>query len=182
MPYSMPLCTILTKCRHRLDRNAGIRVRQCRYLLPAWRAGRRVDARSQREKIGSMRWTTDSSPRSSGSSHARLPRSAARAGIHIMDAFGLQLRGAANVIVVVGVTAIDDHVILFEKGINSSSMESTTAAGTIIQTARGAFSFLARSSSEAAPTAPSLASFSTGPYADRRPRSDGQPSSGASPY
>ena len=41
------------------------------------------------------------------------------------------------------------------------SVGSTTAAGTIIQTARGDFSFFAKSSSDVAPTAPSLTSACT---------------------
>jgi hypothetical protein len=44
------------------------------------------------------------------------------------------------------------------RGATSWIMRSTTAAGTMSQTARGLVSFLTKSSSEAAPVAPSLAS------------------------
>ena len=43
---------------------------------------------------------------------------------------------------VVGVAAVDDHVVAFEERDEGFSVGSTTAAGTIIQTARGFFSFL----------------------------------------
>ncbi len=46
-------------------------------------------------------------------------------------------------------------------GMRAFSVGSTTAAGTIIQTVRGNFSFFAKSSSEVVPTAPSLTSAST---------------------
>ena len=46
-------------------------------------------------------------------------------------------------------------------GSSSSSSWSTTAAGTIIQIARGAFIFATSSASDAAPVAPSFASAAT---------------------
>ena len=46
-------------------------------------------------------------------------------------------------------------------GVRPLSVASTTPAGTIIQMARGVFNFFTKSSSEFAPTAPSLASDCT---------------------
>ena len=51
---------------------------------------------------------------------------------------------------------------------------STTAAGTISQTARGLANFLTKSASEAAPTAFSLARSFTALATGRKPRTDGQ--------
>ena len=46
---------------------------------------------------------------------------------------------------------------LSRNGTSVFSVGSTTAAGTIIQTVRGDFSLLAKSSNDVVPTAPSLA-------------------------
>ncbi len=46
----------------------------------------------------------------------RPPDPAAGPNVHVVDALSFQLGGAAEVIVVVGVAAVDDHVIAFEEG------------------------------------------------------------------
>ena len=45
----------------------------------------------------------------------RPPDSAAGPDVHVVDALRFQFGGAADVIVVVGVAAVDDHVVAFEK-------------------------------------------------------------------
>ena len=45
----------------------------------------------------------------------RPPDSAAGPDVHVVDALRFQLGGAADVIVVVGVAAVDDHVVAFEE-------------------------------------------------------------------
>ena len=45
----------------------------------------------------------------------RPPDPAAGPDVHIVDALGFQFRGAANIIVVVGVAAVDHHVVTFEE-------------------------------------------------------------------
>ena len=89
------------------------------------------------------------------------PYAAAGAGIDVVDALGAQRLGAAEVVDVVGVAAVDQDVARLEPAGESASVCSTTAAGTIIQATRGCLSFALKSSSEEAPIAPSLTSVFT---------------------
>ncbi len=93
----------------------------------------------------------------------QAPYAAAGSDIGVVNAFGLQLLGAPNIVDVIGVAAIDDDVALGMREASCSSVWSTTAAGTISQTARGGFSFWRNSSSELEPAAPSLPSSATLP-------------------
>ena len=90
----------------------------------------------------------------------QAPDAAAGADIHIVDALCGQFLGAANVVDVVGIAAVDKNVARLQQGQQSAMVLSTTAAGTISQTARGCSSFLTKSASEAAPAAFSLTNSS----------------------
>ena len=59
-----------------------------------------------------------------------------------MDSFGRQLLGAADVVDVIGIAAVDQDVARLEQGSSSAMVLSTTAAGTISQMARGFSSFV----------------------------------------
>jgi hypothetical protein len=61
-----------------------------------------------------------------------------RADIDIVKASGLQRRSTANVVLVVGVAAVYDDVATLQQGTSDSRIGSTAAAGSIIQTGRGA--------------------------------------------
>ncbi len=68
----------------------------------------------------------------------QAPDAAAGADVDVVDALRRQLLGAPDVVDVVGVAAVDEDVARLEKcGSRSAMVLSTTAAGTISQTARG---------------------------------------------
>ena len=70
------------------------------------------------------------------------PDAAAGAGIDVVDAPWPQRLGAADVVDVVGVAAVDDDVARLERGRRGPpGSVSTTAAGTIIQATRGLLEF-----------------------------------------
>ena len=85
-------------------------------LLPAGRAGRRLDTWGQRGENG----VDAPDDRFITADHQAVPslcppNPAAGPHVHIVDALRFQFGSAADVIVVVGVAAVDDHVITFEK-------------------------------------------------------------------
>ena len=71
--------------------------------------------------------------------------------------FGRQALCPGDVVAVVGVPPVDHRVIGLQQRHERSSVESTIAAGSISHTARGLSSLATRSSSDAAPVAPSPA-------------------------
>jgi len=71
------------------------------------------------------------------------PDATAGADIDVVDALGGEFLGAANVVDVIGVAAVDDDVADIELASEFVSVASTTPAGTMSHTARGLLSFLA---------------------------------------
>ena len=85
-------------------------------LLPAGRARSLIDTWGQRgedrvEALDDGIFAADHQAVAA----LRSPDPAAGSDVHIVDAFRFQIGGAANVIVVVGVAAVDDHVVAFEE-------------------------------------------------------------------
>ena len=79
----------------------------------------------------------------------QAPDAAAGADVDVVDALRREFLGAADVVDVVGVAAVDEDVARLEVAAARSAMVlSTTAAGTISQTARGFASFFTRSASD----------------------------------
>ena len=89
------------------------------------------------------------------------PYAAAGAGIDVVEALSAQCLGAAKIVHIVRIAAVDQDVARLEPAERSASVFSTTAAGTIIHATRGFLSFALKSSNEEAPIAPSLASAFT---------------------
>ena len=117
MPYSMPLWTILTKWPAPLGAAVQVAVfGGAAYLLPAGRARRLLDTRRQGGEDG-VEAPDDGFLAADHQAVAslRAPDPAAGPDVHIMNALRFQFGGAADVIVVVGVAAIDDHVVAFEQ-------------------------------------------------------------------
>ena len=69
--------------------------------------------------------------------------------------------GAADIVDIVGIAAVDDRIASLERRQEIGDGLSTTAAGTMSQTARGFSSFLTRSASEELPIAFSSTNSST---------------------
>ena len=87
----------------------------------------------------------------------QAPDAAAGANVDVMDFPAREFLGAANVVDVVGVAAVDEDVAGFRWGSKfGDGLQSTAAAGTISQMARGFSSLLTKSASEAAADRPSL--------------------------
>ena len=86
------------------------------YLLPTGRARRRLDTWGQGGENG-VEALDDGFLAADHQAVAPLrpPDPAAGPDVHIVDALGFQLGGAADVIVVIGVAAVDDHVVAFEQ-------------------------------------------------------------------
>ena len=153
----MPLWTILTKWPAPFGPAVQVAVLggAAGVLAGPGVRGRRVDAGASVAKIGS-RCCTDVVLAADHLAVAALqaPDAAAGADVDVVDALGLQLRGAADVVEVVGVAAVDDDVAGLQGGTRSASVVSTTAAGTISQTARGWSASCTKSSSDDAPSPP----------------------------
>ena len=76
----------------------------------------------------------------------QTPDATARADVDVVDSLGGEFLRAPDVVHVVGVAAVDEDVAASRDTAEQSAMVlSTTAAGTISQTARGFASFFTRS-------------------------------------
>ena len=85
-------------------------------LLPSRCARRRLDARGEgREDRGETLDGRFVTADHQAVSTVHPPDSAARADVHIVNAFQFQFGVAADVIVVVRVAAVDDHVVTCEE-------------------------------------------------------------------
>ena len=67
----------------------------------------------------------------------QAPDATARPHVHVVDPLRREFLGAPDVVHVVGIAAVDEDVACLEMGRRSAIVLSTTAAGTINQTARG---------------------------------------------
>ena len=145
-PYSMPLCTILTKwpapfgpaMQIALLGGAGAQLlaaRGRRNVAPAGSQRRkdRIEALDDRLLAADHHAIAALQP----------PHPAAGPDIDIVDPPRRQLLGAPDIVDVVGIAAVDQDVVGLESRQNDRRcVLSTTAAGTISQTARGFSSFL----------------------------------------
>src|ERR1035441_9114002 len=86
------------------------------YLLPPRRAWCRIDARGQcgKDRIDTLNNGIIAADHQAVAS-LRSPDPTAGSGVHIVNALRRQFGSAADVVVVVGVAAIDDDITLFEE-------------------------------------------------------------------
>ena len=78
----------------------------------------------------------------------QAPHAAAGSDVDIVDALRCEFLAAPDVVDVIGIAAVDQDVLAVQVRQQVGDGLSTTAAGTISQTARGFSSFLTRSMSE----------------------------------
>ncbi len=112
IPYSIPLCTIFTKWPAPFRAAVVEALLAVRRIAGAsGRARRGVEARADRgedraEPVDDLRLAADHQAEAA----LEAPDAAARADVDVVDAFLLELLRVANVVVVVGVAAVDDRV------------------------------------------------------------------------
>ena len=118
MPYSMPLCTILTKWPAPLGPQCKIALLGGAVDLFAPGRARNV-AHARRQRLEDRIETLDRLVRAADH-HAvaalQTPHAAAGAHIHVVDSLRREFLGAADIVDIVGVAAVDEDVSRLEIG------------------------------------------------------------------
>ena len=116
-PYSMPLCTILTKWPAPLGRSADSPARPCRRpsRVPACAGCRRARRKRREDRIEMLDHLGLAADHHAVAA-LQAPDAAAGADVDVVDALGGEFLRAADVVDVVGVAAVDEDVAAFEKG------------------------------------------------------------------